>query len=373
MKLALDACTIFRPQRRGTGKNLIDLYRHLACLRGDWRIVMFHRGDGADNPFADLANIEPRRIDIRGDRWGLWQQLRLPLAAWRCRADVLHCPANTAPKWSRVPRVVTIHDLIPTDRRFCPDGSPRWAANVAAAARKAAAILTPSGFTAEQITRRFGVSADKVTVNFWAPDSTCRKVDDAEALVDVRRRYGLATGDRYVLAFGGADPRKNTVGILAAWAAMPRKLRNDHRLLVIGVQSTAMAALQSAAASLDIADTCRLGGFADEADMPALISGAEVLCYASLSEGFGLPILDAFICETAVLTGDVTSLPEVAGDAAWLVDPADPGSIADGLAALLSDEARRADLIARGRERVKRFTWDATARRAAEVFQRVAG
>jgi len=372
MKLALDARTIFRPNRRGTGKNLIDLYRHLAALRPEWSIIMFHQGDGADNPFADVGNIHPCRIDISGDRWDLWQQLRLPLAVRACRADLLHCPANTAGRWCPVPRVVTIHDLIPIDRRFCPDGSPKWVANVAAAARRAAAILTPSEFTSEQIRRTFGLSADKVTVNAWAPDSNCRKVVDGGVLADVRRRYGFDADARFVLAFGGADPRKNTAVILDAWGALG-DARADCRLLVVGIQPEAMGELSRRAEALAITDTCRLSGFADEADLPGLTSAAEVLCYPSLSEGFGLPILDAFVCETAVLTSNTTSLPEVAGDAAVMVDPADTGAIADGLAALLNDDVRRTQLIDRGRERVKQFTWDATARRAVEVFERVAG
>jgi glycosyltransferase involved in cell wall biosynthesis len=115
-----------------------------------------------------------------------------------------------------------------------------------------------------------------------------------------------------------------------------------------------------------------LHGFADEADLPALISGADVLCYPSLSEGFGLPVLDGFACGTAVLTSNVTSLPEVAGDAAVLVDPRDSQAIGRALQQLLSDEALRRGLVARGRERCKRFTWKACVDTVGRVLEEAA-
>ncbi|NLF30013.1 MAG: glycosyltransferase family 4 protein [Planctomycetes bacterium] len=373
MKLAVDARTIFRAERRGTGKNLIDLVRHVAALRPGWEIVLFHRRDGVENPLADLPNVRACPIEMPGDRWDLWQQVRLPWAAWRAGADVLHCPANTAPRRCPVRRVLTIHDLIPMDRRFNPDGAEAWAAEVTRAARGAAAILTPSAFTAELVQRVLGVPADKITVNWWAPDAACRRITDDGALTAVRAKYGLDAEGRWVLAFGGADPRKNTSGLLDAWAAIDRPVRAGWSLLVVGLGPEDRQRFERRTVALDIAGRCRLEGFADEADLPALISAADVMAYPSLSEGFGLPIVDAFVCGTAVLTSRTTSMPEIAGEAAELVDPDDTGDIARGLAALMAEPERRARCAASGLERAKLFSWDATARRAIEVFQRVAG
>jgi len=376
MKLAVDARTIFRTERRGTGKNLVDLVRHIATLRPAWEIVLFHRGGRDaehDSPFADHPNVQPRFIEIPGDRWDAWQQVRLPWAVWRAGADVLHCPANTAPRWCPVRRVVTIHDLIPMDKRFNPDGAEAWAADVTRAARKAAAILTPSAFTAELVERTLGVSADKITVNGWAPDAACQRVTDQAALTDVRGRYGLDVEGRYVLAFGGADPRKNTARLLDAWAAIERPVRAGWSLLVVGLGPAELERFGRRAVALDIAGGCRLHGFADEADLPALVSGAEVMAYPSLSEGFGLPIVDAFVCGTAVLTSRTTSMPEIAGPAAELVDPEITADIARGLTLLMTEPERRARYVTAGLERATLFNWDATARRAIEVFERVAG
>jgi glycosyltransferase involved in cell wall biosynthesis len=371
MILCLDARTVFSPTRRGTGKNLIDLYRRVAEKRPDWRFVMFHQADGPDDPFAGLANVEHRRIDIPGDRFGLWQQVRLPLAARGAGATFLHCPANTAPRWPLVPMIVTIHDLIFLEPEFTTPALQKLGRNVAAGARKARRILTPSEYSKGEIVKAFGVSADKVMVNPWAADAACRKVTDPAELNRVRLKYGLAEDRPFVFGFAASDPRKNTARILQAWADLPSTARGDSAIVLVGIQGSALAAFREEARRHGVADSCLLHGFASEPEVRALLSGARMLCYPSLSEGFGLPILDAFACDTPVLTSRTTSMPEVAGDAAVLVDPRDASSIRDGLVRLLSDEAFGEELRRRGRERLKEYTWEACAERACRVFDDV--
>ena len=186
----------------------------------------------------------------------------------------------------------------------------------------------------------------------------------------MRSAYGLGASRPYVFGFGGADPRKNTAAVLEAWAMLTGEVRGETVLLLVGIQPPALARFRRQAEGAGSNGDCRLHGFAAEEDIPALLSGATALCYPSLSEGFGLPILDAFACGTPVLTGNTTSLPEVAGDAAVQVDSADARAIARGLADLLTHPARAAELAARGRRRVEQFTWAACAERAAGVFER---
>ena len=369
MRVGVDMRAVYQLRRRGTGKNLLDLYTTLARMQPDWRFVMFHRGRSGDDPFEQFENVESCKIDISGDRLNLWQQIRLPLAARWAGVDVLHCPANRAPRWPIVPMVVTIHDLIPLDSDTGDKAASRWWRNVTRAAKNARRIITPSQFTRENIVNRLHVQSDKVVVNHWAPDRGCQRVTDADRLARIRSQYGLDAGRPYVFGFGAADPRKNTRGILMAWAKLPGAMRQAYQLLLVGIDETAMEPLRTQVQRLGIADSCVLAGFADEADLPVIVSGATAMCYPSLSEGFGLPILDAFVCRTAVLTSSTTSLPEVAGDAAVLVAPDDPAAIADGLMRLLDDEALRAHLVARGAERVETFTWPACGRRVSAVLE----
>src|SRR5690606_13395413 len=142
MRIAVDARTVYRPVRRGTGKNLIDLYRRMARQRSDWSFLMIHGQAGGDDPFAGESNIRAVRVDIPGDRWHLWDHVRLPLAARAWRADVLHAPANTAPRFPLVPLVVTIHDLIPLDIVTDRAAVRRWEREVGYGAHGSRWIIT---------------------------------------------------------------------------------------------------------------------------------------------------------------------------------------------------------------------------------------
>jgi alpha-1,3-rhamnosyl/mannosyltransferase len=374
MRIAVDARQVYRPHRRGTGKNLIDLYETLAARRPGWSFTMIHRDDVPDPPLAGLPNVHRKRVDIPGgDRFNLWEQVRLPAAAWASGADVLHAPANTGPAVPLTRMVVTVHDLIPLE--ITPDSpdTHRWVRQVKTAARAARRVITPSEYSKGRIVEVLGVPADRVTVIPWAPDRRLRRVDDPAELDRVRAKYGLRTGERYVFGFGAADPRKNTARLIEAFAGLPAGVRAEFRLLLVGVQGPALADFRTLAEAHGAADRVVVHGFADEADVPALLSGAAVLAFPSRSEGFGLPLLDAFVCRAAVLAGDRTSLPEVAGDAAVLVNPDDTEAVRDGLRRLLEDEALRAELIARGAERVTGYTWERVADAAAGVFEAAAG
>jgi glycosyltransferase involved in cell wall biosynthesis len=333
---------------------------------------MAYREDAPDAPLAGRPNVRRLRVSIPGaDRFNLWEQVRLPVAALTSGADVLHAPFNTGPRLPLAPMVLTLHDLIPLE--ISPDApdTRRWLRRVRAAVRAARCVVTPSEYSKRQIVERLAVAPEKVTVNYWAPDRGTRRVADPDELDRVRRKYGLRPGERYAFGFGASDPRKNTCRLIEAYAGLPAGLSAEVRLLLVGIQEPSLTEFRALAGRLGVGDRAVLHGFADEADLPVLLSGSDALCYPSRSEGFGLPVLDAFACEAAVLAANRTSLPEVAGDAAVLVDPDEVDSIRDGLARLLSDNDLRRRLVANGRERLQLFSWERCADTIAQVFVRV--
>lgn len=362
--VCLDSRTLFSPMLRGTGKCFTEVYRRAAALRPEWRFVMFHRAGPVSYVFADVANVQPRAVEIKGDRWALWQKVRLPLAARAAGADVLHCPANTGPAHPLVPMLLTVHDLIPMEPGFATPSSRRWGRRVAKAARKAKIITTPSEHTKRQLVKTFSLDAGKIRVIPWAANPACKPVEDRAELARVRAAHGLSADRPYAIAFGGQDPRKNTRRLVQAWARLPAGGEDRPQLLVVGMQEPMLGELQREVRAGGLGETCVLCGYVPEADLLALLSGAEIVCYPTLSEGFGLPVLDAFACGTAVLTSRVTSVPEVAGDAAVYVDPHSADDIARGVADLMGDEAARLELARVGRERARQFTWD----RCAEAY-----
>jgi glycosyltransferase involved in cell wall biosynthesis len=373
MRVAVDARTVYSATRRGTGKNLVDLYRSLARLQPGWEFVMLHqRGTAVDDPFLAEPNVTTRAFDVPGDRWGVWEQAGLTLAARFARASLLHSPANTGPAVPLVPLVVTIHDLIPLE--ISPDApdTQRWSRNVRRAAGAARRILTPSTHTKTLLRTRFRIPDDKIVVNPWASDSSAHRVVDPVELDRVRRKYGVSHMREYVLGFGAADPRKNTYRIIEAWAALPADVRAGLGLLLVGLQEPFLAQAREHARGLAPESGWSLEGFASEEDLPALLSGAALLCYPSLSEGFGLPVLDAFACGTPIVTSTTSSLPEVAGDAAVLVDPLDVRAITAAMLSVGTNDELRASLRAAGFARLQLYSWERCAKTVAGVFREVA-
>lgn len=357
--IAVDARQAFRADRRGMGNVLVAVLRELARQRPGWRFDLFHQTPAATDPFADLPNVCRRQIDIpAADRLDLWERVRLPVAAALSRAALLFCPANTGPGFTLGPRAVLVHDLIPLELDPHSAATRDWLRKVGRAVRRAAAVFTASEYSKGCLVDHFSLSPRRVTVLKWATD-LARESDPARVLA-AKGRYGLAPDERYAFGFAAADPRKNTRRLLEAFASVPGTVR----LLLVGVQGPALDEFRRQADPRVI-----LHGFAEAADLPPLLTGAEVLCFPSRSEGFGLPILDGFACGTPVLAGDRTSLPEVAGDAALLVNPDSTEAIRDGLTRLLSDPDLRAALSAKGTERLKSFSWADTARVLAETFE----
>ena len=369
MRVAVDARTAYAPQRRGIGNNVVDLYRHLARRRPDWTFVMLHQ-TAADDPFAGCANVVPQRIDIPGDRFDLWESVRLPWAARAAGADVLHSPANTAPALRLVPSVVTVHDLIPMQSAPGNAAAQRWARRVRRSARGARQVITPSRYTRSLVVGLLQVPEDQVTVAHWGPAERYRHAPGQDAIARVREKYGLAASGDYVFAFGAPDARKNTSRIIAAWAHLSPQLQQHYPLLIVGLDPAAQTVFASEAARYHPAGQCVIHGFADEADVPLLLKGATVFCYPSLSEGFGLPLVDAFACGTPVITSRRTSLPEVAGEAAEFADAESVPSIARALHRLLEDGGRRAELRRLGEERLAHFSWSQAAAILEDVLLR---
>lgn len=370
MKVAIDARLVYQePDLRGIGKTLLALYRHMARLRRDWTFLMYYQVGNGRDPLACHPNVIPRPVEGKGDRFHAWQHVWLPLSVRLSGADLFHSHSGIVPRFSPCPMVTTIHDLIPLLEYYSERiNSKHWKAKTVSTARRSRRVVTPSEYTRRQIHLVLGVPLDKISIVHWGPNEDCLSAHDKGQFADPRPRYGVEADRPYVLHFGMVDPRKNTRRVLEAWAQLPEALRRENALVVVGVQGQALADFRALVAQLGLSSGVRLHGYAPEADLPLLLGGAAALCYPSLSEGFGLPVLDAFACRTAVLTSNTTSLPEVAGEAALLVDPTSTEAVRVGLQRLLRDHDFRAELVNRGSERLKLFSWDHCAEQMADVF-----
>ena len=306
-----------------------------------------------------------------GLRLSLWLQLHVSRRIRAERVAVYHAATSIGPLTTPCPRVMTVYDAILLTMRSQYGFPHRVYHRVFSvlAARRAAAVIVPSAAAGAEIARVYRVSRERLHVAPLGVSPRFRRVPSPEREA-VAARLGI--GSRYILFVGAAPPRKNLVRLLEAFAHVRRGLDRPLQLVLAGPPQPQDATVGHAVTRLGLGHDVRHIGWVADADLPALYSGADCLAYPSLAEGFGLPILEAMACGTSVLTSDRSSMAEIAGDAALLVDPLNVEAIADGLRRLIDGGAFVADLVARGYERVRAFTWERTAEITEAVYRRVA-
>jgi glycosyltransferase involved in cell wall biosynthesis len=236
------------------------------------------------------------------------------------------------------------------------------------AVRAGARFIAVSAHTREQALRFLRLRPERVAVVRWAADPAFRPLADPGAVAAVKARLGV---DRpYLLSVGSLEPRKNITTLVDAFTRLPAALRDRHALVIVGGPGwrnrEIVERLERAAAECAVIRA----GAVPLPDLVALYNGAVALAYPSLAEGFGLPVLEAMACGTPVVTSCVSSLPEVAGDAALLVDPHDAAGLSAALGRLLAEPALRAELRRRGLARAATFSWRRTALETLEVYRR---
>jgi glycosyltransferase involved in cell wall biosynthesis len=319
-----------------------------------------------------MARLEVERARLPTERplaRILWEQLVLPIAARRWRADLLHAGAHVAPLLGACPTVVTFHDLsfylYPAafnrpNRLYLQTFARR-------SARLARRIIAVSESTRRDVVRLLGVAPEKVDVAWNGVDSWFRPEADPERLRAFRSEQHLS--ERFILFLGTLEPRKNLPTLLRAYA-LARRQGVEEPLILAGGMGWGDLELARLVDELDLRAAVRTVGYVSPGEQASWYNAATLLAYPSLYEGFGLPALEAMACGTPVVASDRSSLPEVVGDAGLLVDPVDPAALADALARVLRDEALRGELGARGIERARRFTWEAAARATVQTYRR---
>jgi glycosyltransferase involved in cell wall biosynthesis len=343
-------------------RNLLRELVHLDT-RSDYILFTNRENDGT---FAteNAANVRDVRCPVRAMRRPArlaYEYALLPPQARRQRVDVLFSPNYTAPSRPYYASVAAILDMRHADlpETFSPAFRAVHARLVRRTAASAARILTLSDHAKRRIVAVYGVPPERVTVTHLAADPIYFAPVPGEEVARVRRRYGLH--DPYILSVASLFPHKNLDTLLDAFTALRLTDHPPVQLALVGLQKSAAAALQARIRAGGLEKDVIVTGWVPEADLPALYRGAEVYVLPSRYEGFGLPVLEAMASGTPVITTTATSLPEVAGDAALLVDPDDRTGLVTALRRVLGDAALRAELVGRGRERATLFTWKKTA------------
>jgi glycosyltransferase involved in cell wall biosynthesis len=262
---------------------------------------------------------------------------------------------------------VTVHDL---GYLHYPQAHTRWGRrylqwSTAHNARTASQIIADSEATKRDLVEYCRTPPERITVVYPGHDPTFAPVRDPVQLNNVRERYGVP--GRYALYVGTLQPRKNLGRLLAACAYLARECQDVH-LVIAGKKGWLQESLLAQVRELGLQEHVHLTGYVPQRDLPALISGASVFVLPSLYEGFGLPVVEAMACGTPVICSRVSSLPEVVGDAALLIDPHDTADIARSIQRVLRDDRLQQDLTRKGLERASLFSWDRAAQQVLDIL-----
>ena len=364
--------------RAGLGRYVQELTAALlACDRENEYVAFYNRSGEACVP-SPLDRLDRLTSGLGDKPWRtrvlLSHFLHLSQDRLFSNVDLFHATDNLLPRLARVKSVFTLYDLA---FRFYPEtiSAPnRWFLTIMMGRflRSADMVIAISENTRQGAVRLYGISESKIQVVRGGVSARFHPADP-EAIDDVKRRYDLPKS--HILFVGTIEPRKNLISLLEAFAAL-REQSNDRdsaaggsKLVIVGKKGWGYNDFFRRLRELGLEGEVLFPGFVPDKDLPAVYSAADLFVFPSLYEGFGLPVLEAMACGTPVVCSNTSSLPEVAGDAALLVDPYDVRGLKDALARLLADPSLRGGLVDRGLRRVTQFTWQKTAEQTLAVYR----
>jgi glycosyltransferase involved in cell wall biosynthesis len=367
MRIAIDARKL---RDFGIGTYIRNILIELSRLDRDTEYVVLCRPDDIES--GDVLGRNFRMVPETAPAYSVAEQFRIPLSLAREGVRLVHEPHYVLPPLVRCRSVVTIHDCI---HLMFPQYLPSRLAYVYAkasmwtASRKANRILTVSEASKRDILRFFDVPPEKVVVVYNAIDERFLGPADAERMDLVRQRYQL--DHPFVLYVGNIKPHKNIERLIDAFARARSACPPDLKLIIIGDEISKYPALRQSVHKHKLDKHVRFLGFQPMETLAAFYRLARAFVFPSLYEGFGLPPLEAMACGAPVVTSNVSSLPEIAGGAALLIDPYDPEEIASGITRAVTDDTLRQDLIARGKARARTFSWPQSVRKIHQIYMDV--
>jgi alpha-1,3-rhamnosyl/mannosyltransferase len=365
VKVLLDARAIASPLH-GIARYGWSLLHAYAADPGPFRFHVILGPGPLPGTFDAPPHMEVERVGVAP--YGIAEQWRMPPVLARVRCDLNHTLTYTAPLAQRHPLVLSIFDLI--HLRYPQEYSrihPLYYRHVVRPlVRRARAVVTLSEASKHDLVALLGADPERVHVTPLAAEPRFAP-QPPEAIARVCAAHDLAPG--YLLHLSNYRGHKNAEGVAHAFA----RLRKEGTRVSLVLAGNPPPVFRAWLDREGIADGVRMLRHVDDADLPTLYAGARAFVFPSRCEGFGLPPLEAMACGTPVIVSNVSSLPEVIGDAGLFVDPEDPAAIARAMADLISDDALHADLSARGRARAALFSWERVARETKALYERVCG
>ncbi|HMM10878.1 MAG TPA: glycosyltransferase family 1 protein [Bacteroidales bacterium] len=378
MRIGIEGQRLFRRKKHGMDMVALELIRNLQKIDTENEYFIFVKPDEDPGCLAPTDNF--RIVELAGGAYPIWEQRALPRAARQAGCQLLHCTSNTAPLNPGMPLVITLHDIIYLESislfkkggtMYQKFGNMYRRFVVPRVVNKSSRIITVSHFEKRRIKDFFGFADEdeRLVAIYNGVGEHFKPISDKHVLQSVKEKYRLP--DRYVFFLGNTDPKKNTIGVLKAFSDYLKAGNPPLKLVMLDFEHNALEALLNEIGNPALREQIHLTGYVVNTDLPAIYAQSELFLYPSLRESFGIPMLEAMRCGTPVITSNTSSMPEVSGGAAILVDPYKPEEITQAMVTLINDKDLRKQYIEKGFTQSARFSWYNMALEVHKLYMEV--
>ena len=368
MKIGIEAQRIFRKNKHGMDYVVLQEIRELQQMDTPHEFYVFVK-PGEDRCLESTQHVHV--VELRCPSYPLWEQWALPRAAKRYGIELLHCTSNTAPIWCNIPLVLTLHDIIFLEPRDKQNHSlyqnMGWLYRRLVVPRildKCQRIITVSNFEMENIIRKLQSPRQRMAMIYNGYNEWFRPLEDKE---DVYRKYIDQPG--YFFFLGNTDPKKNTERTLVAYSKYLTRSDKKRQLLMADLNGEYLNGIIERNGIENIREHIVMPGYIVNSDLPYIYNNAFAFLYTSLRESFGIPLLEGMACGIPVITSNTSSMPEIGGEDAILINPESSDEIAEMMIRLETDEVFYQKQEKIGIERAKLFSWRKTAEELLELYE----
>lgn len=370
MRIGIEAQRIFRKNKHGMDYVVLQEIKELQQMDTENDYYVFVK-PGEDHCVESSKNVHV--IELNCPTYPLWEQWALPRAAKKYGVEMLHCTSNTAPIWCNIPLVLTLHDIIflePRDKQnhslYQNMGWLYRRLNVPRILNKCRRIITVSNFEMENIISKLNIPRERMAMIYNGYNDWFKPEKDED---EVYKKYITEQG--YFFFLGNTDPKKNTERTLVAYSKYLTKSSIKRKLLMADLDSEYLNGIIERNHIEKIQENIVMPGYIVNSDLPYIYHGAFAFLYTSLRESFGIPLLEAMACGTPVITSNTSSMPEIGGKDAILVNPESSDEIAEMMLRLETDDGYYEQQRNVGIERAKHFSWRKTAENLLKLYQEV--
>ena len=370
MIIGIEAQRVFRKNKHGMDYVVLQEIKELQQIDTENEYYVFVK-PGEDRCIESTKNVHI--IELNCPSYPLWEQWALPRAAKKYGVEILHCTSNTAPIWCNIPLVLTLHDIIflePRDKQnhslYQNMGWLYRRLDVPRILNKCRRIITVSNFEMENIISKLGISRERMAMIYNGYNDWFKPIEETS---QITKKY--ISDEGYFFFLGNTDPKKNTERTLVAYSKYLQQSGVKRKLLMADLNPDYLNGIIQRHHIENIREHILMPGYIVNSDLPYIYNGAFAFLYTSLRESFGIPLLEAMACGTPVITSNTSSMPEIAGHEAILINPGNSDEIADMMLQLERDEVFYQKQKEIGIKRAKLFSWRKTAEQLLMLYKEV--